>query len=80
VALERALQGEKNDVEVKIKTYLVTTCGEAEKSSWRAEALEHNTNHLTCEFLGRKECSDNLRHPAIEEWARKEGQATTFNP
>jgi hypothetical protein len=29
-ALERTLQGKKPDVKVKIKTYLVTTCGEAE--------------------------------------------------
>jgi hypothetical protein len=79
-ALERTLQGEKPDVEVKIKTYLVTPCGEAEKSSWRAKAMEHNTDHLTCEFWGRKECSNDLWHPAIEERARKEGQATTFNP
>jgi hypothetical protein len=48
------LQGEKPDVEVKIKTYLVTTCGEAEKSSWRAKAMEHDTDHLTCEFGGAK--------------------------
>jgi hypothetical protein len=53
-ALERALQGEKPDVEVKIKAFLVTTCGEAEKSSWWAKAMEHDTNHLTCEFWGAK--------------------------
>jgi hypothetical protein len=78
-ALVRTLQGEKPDVEVKVKTFLVTTCGEAGKSSWRAKAMEHNTDHLTCEFWGRKEYSDNLWHPAIKEWARKEGQATTFD-
>lgn len=77
-ALESALQGQNPGVEVKIKTYLVTTLREKPKSSWRTKATEHDTDHLTCEFWGRKECSDNLWHPAIKEWAKKEGLTSYY--
>jgi hypothetical protein len=77
-ALELTLRKEKPDIEVKIKTYLVTTLCEKPNSSWRTKATKHDTDHLTCEFWGRKECSDNLWHPAVKAWAEKEGLTSYY--